>query len=676
MTPFAVPRTHFRRRLGYAGVAVALALILLALALTFVDWNMFKGPIERAASARLGRAVKISGALGVRIWSRTPTIILTGLSIGNPPWEPTPALAKIERAQIQLELLSLLRGRPVLRHVELIHPELYLHQEKSGRANWTFENNAPGKERASKPTRLPAIRDLVIESGTLELLDELRHLKVKGTVEAHESASREDPRPFHLEGTGTINEKPFRLEIAGGALRALSPGEPYPFALAIEAGDTHIKADGKVLKPFDLGALELDVDASGKDLAELFYLTQITLPNTPPYKLQARISRDGSQLHVRQIAGSLGGSDVSGSVDIDASTKRPLVRADLVSRHLFLKDFAALTGSQAQSGASLSPGEPAHSIRPGNPAPPVAKSTQLFPDARLQVDRLRAVDADVHFRATSVDAGIAPVTEVTLHAKLDRAILTLEPLQFDMAQGHLDTQVRIDGRSNVPQVHMELRAKDIQLAQFKGKGSNARPPLEGTLEARAVLDGKGDSVHALMSNADGRLTAIIPNGDIRSAFAQLTGVDVAAAMGLLLRKGDARDPIRCGVAEFGVQNGTARTQDFVVDTQNMLITGHGEIFLGPERLDLTIQGQPKQIRLVRVRAPVRIRGQLLHPSFGLEVGHALKQGGIAAALGLLTPLGALLAFVDPGLAKDRDCAQLLAQTQQQAPAVPAAEQGK
>jgi uncharacterized protein involved in outer membrane biogenesis len=119
------------------------------------------------------------------------------------------------------------------------------------------------------------------------------------------------------------------------------------------------------------------------------------------------------------------------------------------------------------------------------------------------------------------------------------------------------------------------------------------------------------------------------------------------------------------VAQFDLKSGTAHAQEIVFDTQNVLIKGGGQINLGSERLDLTVQGQPKKIRLVRVRAPVQIKGQLLKPSFQLEVGHLLKQGAMGTDQGTLrTPFAAVLAFVDPGLAKDQDCAQLLAQTQQ------------
>ena len=121
------------------------------------------------------------------------------------------------------------------------------------------------------------------------------------------------------------------------------------------------------------------------------------------------------------------------------------------------------------------------------------------------------------------------------------------------------------------------------------------------------------------------------NAALRAAFAELTGVDVAEGIGLLVKKPDDRAAIRCGVAQFGIESGTAHVQNIVFDTQNVLIKGGGQVYLGSEKLDIAIQGQPKKIRVVRLRAPVEIRGQLLKPSFKLETGHLLKQGAIGAA---------------------------------------------
>ncbi|MBV8144975.1 MAG: AsmA family protein, partial [Gammaproteobacteria bacterium] len=195
--------------MALAGTSVVVVLLALLLGLTFMDWNLLKGPITRTLSARFGREVTIAGPLQAHLWSRHPTVVVNGLTIGGPPWERDRPVAKVERLQIQLEpLRSLAKAALILGRVELVHPEIYLHGEKSGRANWTFENRAPTKERASPPPTLPALHDLVIESGKLTLLDELRRLKVQGTVQAGEAASSENGKPFRIEANGTINDEP------------------------------------------------------------------------------------------------------------------------------------------------------------------------------------------------------------------------------------------------------------------------------------------------------------------------------------------------------------------------------------------------------------------------------------------------------------------------------------
>jgi uncharacterized protein involved in outer membrane biogenesis len=111
-----------------------------------------------------------------------------------------------------------------------------------------------------------------------------------------------------------------------------------------------------------------------------------------------------------------------------------------------------------------------------------------------------------------------------------------------------------------------------------------------------------------------------------------------------------------------------------MDTQHLRITGKGDINLRDETLNLQINGQPKRVRLLAIRSPVVVHGTLRKPVIGLEAGHLAKQGAEAAALGALaTPLAAILAFVDPGLAKDADCGALLQEAQQSSvPIVPTA----
>jgi uncharacterized protein involved in outer membrane biogenesis len=182
------------------------------------------------------------------------------------------------------------------------------------------------------------------------------------------------------------------------------------------------------------------------------------------------------------------------------------------------------------------------------------------------------------------------------------------------------------------------------------------------VQARATLDGRGDSVHDLMAGADGQISIVLPHGQVNAALAELTGINVAEGIGLLMKGSNDKTEIRCGIAQFGIKDGTMRADRVVLDTQNVRITSRGEVRLGPEELDLSIKGEPKKLRLTRLRTPVEVGGHLRNPTIGINAGKTVKQGAIAAVIGAVaTPFAAILAFVDPGLAKDENCAALLSE---------------
>ena len=653
-----------RKVLRWLGIGVLALVAVALLVLALIDLNVIKHPLERLASVRLGRSVVITGRLQGDIWSVTPGLTVNGLTVGNPPWEAARPMLQAQRLQVRVKLLPLLVGRVIVQRLELDQPVIYLHRDTDGRANWTFERKKPSNEPASGPARLPLVRNLIVSDGRLTLLDEILHLDVQATVQAHEQGTHDDPQAFRVAGKGTVNKQPLRVLVFGGPLITLQPGRPYPFNLHIEAGDIRLDSDGVVRKPFDLGQVGFTVRASGNDLADLYYLTQLAFPNTPPFHVQATIDRNESQVRVEPLSGRVGASDVHGELRVDISRKRPNVKGTLVSKQLRLSDMAEALGGKPKSAAAPAPRSlTAHEKTPRRPAAPPATAppqSRLFPEARLQVNRVRAMNADVQFTATSIEAGSVPLKQVAVHIKLNDGVLSFDPIELQLPEGGLRGTAVVDAAGKTPATKLDLRMTDIELDQFKGKSPDARAPLAGDVQARLVAHGSGDSVHDFASGADGTLTFVLPHGEINAAFAELTGINVAEGLGLLLKGGKDREDVRCGVAQFGVQDGTMHVQNFVIDTQDVRITGSGEVRLGPEELDLSLKGQPKKFRIVRIKAPVKITGHLLKPSLGIEAGPAVRQGAIATALGaVLTPLAAVIAFVDPGLAKDENCAALI-----------------
>ena len=179
------------------------------------------------------------------------------------------------------------------------------------------------------------------------------------------------------------------------------------------------------------------------------------------------------------------------------------------------------------------------------------------------------------------------------------------------------------------------------------------------------MQGSGTSVHKTAENANGDITLVIPQGEMREAFAELTGIDLSRGLGLILSKNERNTQVRCGVANFKAGDGELKATTLVIDTTHVLVTGQGSINLGTEALDLSLRGQPKEARMLRLRAPIMLRGSLLQPKIGVQPGKVAAQtGGAIALAALLTPVAAVLAFVDGGLAKDANCGALVGQAEQ------------
>lgn len=652
--PEAASRRHPGRRAAAitAGVFLLLALIVAFVAAIW-DWNWFRGPLERIASARMHRQVTITGDIDVHLFSWTPTASVSGFHVANPGWAGKGQMADIGKIVVRLRLIPLFTGHLDLRRLEFDDPNVRLWRNDKGLATWDFSNG----QKSGAPLRLPPIRNFVIRGGQLRLQDDIRKLTFAGTVNAHERLGRAN-HGFEMVGQGALNAQPFHLNITGGPLLNIDRSRPYPFDAEIRAGATYVTAKGAVPKPFDFGAFYMDTTARGPDLADLYGITGVPLPNTPPYDLHGRLSRHEHVWTIDRLGGRVGSSDLSGSLSVDAGRKRSLLKANLLSHNLSFPDLGALFGGAPKAGKVASPSQKAE-------AQHLAAENRIFPDSTLDTRRIRSLDADVTYKALSIRNAPINLTAGSTRVKLTDGLLRAEPLSLDLPQGRISGYIQLNARKATPVSNLDLRltgARLDTLIPFKFQGGT---PFSGPLVGRAQLTGSGDSVHKAFANADGHVVIVAPGGEIRQSIAELMGVDVIKGLGLYSSKSTDTTPIRCAVANFETHNGVMNATRLVFDTGPVLVTGSGQVDLGAERMDFKAQGHPKKAQLIHLMVPVEISGPIRSPSLTLKKGPAIAQAGIGVALATaLSPLAAILPFVDPGLAKDANCAALVSESAQ------------
>jgi uncharacterized protein involved in outer membrane biogenesis len=648
------------------GVVTFIAAVLLIIAL--LPSSVWKRIIVHESSAALGRRTAIDGNVRVHLFTFNPRIIVQGFELANADWAPQKPMLKVQRIDVTVSLAALLKMQLVFPRIEIDAPDLDLRRETDGRANWDFSSpgaRQPPKKTASQPAHIPVIKQLILRQGTMTVSDAIRKLDFNGRISVEQQQGGGADTALRMRGNGVLNAKPFDIKIDGGPLINADASKPYDFDTEVSAADIRLTAQTEIQHPFDLAAVSSKLQIRGQDLADFYYLTGLALPNTPPYDVAGTAVRDGMKFRIDDFHGRLGGSDINGKIAIDTGRERPKLTAVLNSRVLNLADLAAPLGSDAtpqKKSATLAAPATAASDGKTNTAP--GGQGLLLPDADLQVARVRGMDADLDYNADSVMTAKLPLQKVQLHLVLDDGKITIAPLAFTLPEGRLSGSVSLNARPAVPVTDIDMQLKNVDLSQFKPQSSSS-PPLTGDLVGHIKLHGVGSSVHKAASDANGDMTFVVPSGQMRAAFAELTGINVASGLGLLLAKKDENTDIRCAVANFRADNGDLKATTLVVDTSQVLITGGGDLNLRTEALDMSIRGQPKHIRLVRLRSPIEIHGSLLHPQVGLQAVSVLGQAGGAVALGtLLTPVAALLAFVDPGLAKNANCVALISQAEQ------------
>ena len=144
---------------------------------------------------------------------------------------------------------------------------------------------------------------------------------------------------------------------------------------------------------------------------------------------------------------------------------------------------------------------------------------------------------------------------------------------------------------------------------------------------------------------------------------ELIGLDAAEAVMLLGRKHEQVE-LRCAASGFDVKGGVARTDAFVIDTDDTLIEIDGRIDLGEETLDLETKPYPKDPSPLALRTPLLVKGPLRGPGIRPKAGPLAARVAIGAALAAIAPPLAALALVETGPGEDTNCGKLLAEARQ------------
>ncbi|PPA04193.1 AsmA family protein [Pseudomonas sp. MWU12-2312b] len=676
--------TRTRKILAWTVTSLVVLLAILVLIIVFFDWNRIKPPLNTKVSEELHRPFAINGNLAVvwrreldeggwRAWVPWPHVVAEDLSLGNPDWSKAPQMASLKRVELRISPLALLAQRVVIPRIDLTEPNADLQRLADGRANWTFKFDPKDPKAPPSPWGVD-IGAIGFDKGHVTLDDQSLKTQLdllidplgkpipfseivgdKAAKTAQEKGSSPQDYAFALKVKGQYHgQKLAGQGKIGGLLALQDASRPFPLQAQVSIADTSVELAGTLTDPLNLGALDLRLKLAGTSLGNLYPLTGVTLPDTPPYATDGHLiaklhEPGGAEFRYEDFNGKIGASDIHGNLAYVASQPRPKLSGSLLSNQLLFADLAPLIGADSNAKQKARGGE---SKQPAD---------KVLPVEEFKTERWRDMDADVEFTGKRiVHSEKLPFTDLYTHLVLTDGVLSLEPLRFGVAGGKLDAQIRLNGQTEPLEGKAKLTARGFKLKQLFPTFEPMKTSF-GELNGDADITGRGNSVARLLGSANGNLKMLINDGAISRELMELAGLNVGNyVVGRIF--GDKEVKINCAAADFDIKTGLATTRLFVFDTENAIVYIDGTANMATEQLDLTITPESKGWRLISLRSPLYVRGKFIKPDAGVKAVPLMLRGAGMVALGVIAaPAAGLLALVAPSGGEPNQCAPLLEQ---------------
>ena len=652
-----------RRALIWVGSVFGIIVIAAVIFFATLDANRAKGYISAAVSKATGRQLTIGGDLQVDFgW--ISRLRASQIQFENASWSKYPQMTEVGLVDVQVDVWQLLsKFRLVFPSITISQPKVILEKNADGAANWEFQAAPAVTEPAvpQKRTEFPIIEKVVIEDGTFLFNNQQTNTQLELKLTQAEAAGFLE-EPVKLKVKGTYQKLPLSLSLDGGSYENLrSSKDPYPLQINVGVGKLKVNINGNLTEPLAMKGEDVTLDVQGEDMANLFPLIRLVFPSTPPYKLKGHLKHEGQVWSFSNFSGRVGDSDLSGTIRVDTEPKRPAMKADLISNLVDFKDLAGFIGGKPASGSD----ETASDEQEKQAAATKEESDRIFPDQPYDLERLRAMDADVRLRAKRILAPNLPIDDLNAKLSLSDGVLKFNPTVFGVANGRIEIYSTFDGSKQPSKVNIDARLRQLDLKRFL-KSEFAQKTI-GPIGGRIVLSGTGQSFRDLMATASGNTFVMMSGGEISELLVRLAGLNVARALGVLVR-GDKPIPIRCALLDLQATDGQMGVQTLVFDTANSIISGEGKIDLRDEKLDIMLTPVPKDFSPLSLRSYIRVNGTLKNISAFPDPIKTGTDSLVAKIFNVFVML--VLSPLQPrdlGLAQDVDCDALMASIQKKDP---------
>jgi uncharacterized protein involved in outer membrane biogenesis len=438
-------------------LAIVLVLVVTVLPI-YLDITAFKGPVEEILSEVAEAPVTVGEIrLHPSLW---PTLRVSGAEVAGAAGVDSPPFARIDKAEIKISLLPLLRKQLQLKRFLASEAVFYAHRPEGRSGNWPVSTT-----KAWKITELAGIE---LENVTIHLED---HQTVRATmVIDHLTSDIAKNRPLDLELRGSLEGLPLSFSAGGPTLAApLSQASDFPLSLQLRLADLRLDLEGSASREPGGTKFQASFDLQSNELAFLRDLGYQKLPQVGEVQLSGMLSNSNATLEISTLEGFWGPTTVHGRLALDLPEGRPSVSGRLSLGTLDLEPWLA-SSNDSESDTS----------------------------APLPFSLLSATNTDLKLSLKELTGLEIAVDDIDLEVELANGVLSA-PITLRAAGVPLSAELEVRAQET-PEISSRVWVRDLSLGQL-GRIVDIPDELDGRFGALDLeITSSGNSIDALRAN--------------------------------------------------------------------------------------------------------------------------------------------------------------------------------
>lgn len=562
---------------------IAVIVIIIAFFLTFTDFSEYRTDIEEAVKEATGRDLRIEGEFDLQVFP--PSLVAEKITYANSGWGSDAPMLTVGHISATLDGSSLFSDQIVIENFELRDVEVVLEENQDGENNWSIESEETvivGVQVDEEDERPVVLRTALLENITVTR----RRPGIEDSTVMLESLNvQSDGARYSFGGSLTP------LDQIGAMLGAEGlPGGPV-------AASGEVLIDGR-----NLGLIGIEVQAA-----------DLSITTT----LSAVITSDAVSLDPFAI--TIGASDLSGTLDIGLA--EPVsVSGNVRSRLIDLTPFSANDEPDAEA------------------APATSDAGFVFSEDALPFDFLTAGSVNLELLVESFRDGPIQLEQIKGSVILDDGQLDVSGGLAVAEGGDAEATISLASAGDSADLDMQF---DLSGFRFTVAESEGRPLADIPLvDLSADIESTGDSLHALASNANGKLLLSQGPGKVdNSAIGFLSGDIVSQLFGALnpFSKSELYSGWECTVLGLDIVDGVATINPMLAQSEKVTIVAGGKVDFNDEILDVSFNTKPRSgvgVSADMFLTPfIRLGGTLAAPKMALDKSGILLEGGAAFLTG-------------------------------------------